>query len=68
MGLRHQPHILHRNKGKTVRSIHRSTRGTLGGRASVVPRDGPSFIAVPDVGGGELVVQKHGGALKRWDG
>ncbi len=26
MRLRHQPHILYRNKGRTVRSIHHSTR------------------------------------------
>ncbi len=30
-----------------------------------MPRDGPSFIAVPEVGGVELVPQAHGGALLR---
>ncbi len=42
-----------------------SGRPLLGAGAPVVPRDGPSFIAVPEIRDGvELVAQPHGGALK----
>ena len=36
----------------------------MGERVSVGVSDGRSFIAVPEVGGGGLVPQAHGGALK----
>ncbi len=36
----------------------------MGARTPVDTPDGPSFIAVPEVGGVELVVQEHGGALR----